>query len=313
MSPQPLVVRWGASPYERPEGLALEAQTARGLGCRYRAEPQGAPVRVIADADVLMVTSLTPVGGAELDVARRCKLLLTTTSGHDHLDLGAAAERGVAVARMPLARRDAVAQTTVAMALGLSRGLPGLQHAARGGRWERPSLPRRGLALLGDEPVGLIGLGVIGTRVAGMLRSLGARVLGLPPGVEASSLPALLTRCRIVSLHCSHAPGAAPVLDAELLAGARPELLVVNTARGSVLDLDAARRRLDAGALGGLALDVFPVEPWPDLAGLASHPRVLVTPHAAGYHPRLHESIAHELQAALAAWTEGRAVPNLVA
>lgn len=317
MSADPLLVRWGSSPYERPSGIELEASVAAKLGVRYRAEPQGAPATVIASADIVLVTSLTRVGALELAGAPRCRLLLTTTSGHDHLDLQAAKERGVVVARMPLARCDAVAQTALGMALAMLRDLPGLQAEAREGRWVRPDLPGRGLALLADEPIGLVGLGVIGSRLAAMLVAMGCTVLGVDPagvpaGVEPVPLLELLQRCRVVSLHCSHQRGQPPVVGPEQLAAARADLLLINTARGGVLDLQAARTRLEEGRLGGLALDVFPVEPWPGLASLASHPRVLLTPHAAGFHPELHRAIAGELRDILEAWTAGREVPNRV-
>jgi D-3-phosphoglycerate dehydrogenase len=310
----PLLVRWGASPYERSEGLALEASLARRLGLAYRAEPQGSPVSVIADAEVLVVTSLTRVGEPELAAAPRCRLLITTTSGYDHLDLGAARARGVTVARMPLARRDAVVETALAMGLSMLRSLPELQHAARVGHWARPQLPELGMPRLADEPVGLVGLGVIGRRMATVLSAMGCELLGhdpagVPEGVRAAPLDELVARCRLVSLHCRLEPGSPPVLDADLLLGARPDLCLVNTARGGVLDLTAALSQLEAEQLGGLALDVFPREPWPGLAQLAAHPRVLCTPHAAGYHPRLHEAIANELEAILEAWRSERPIP----
>ena len=315
---RPFLVRWGSSPYERPEGLDLEAQVAHRLGVGYRAEPQGAPVGVLADADVVVVTSLTRVGPAELDVASRCRLLITTTSGYDHIDVPAAVARGVAVARMPLARAEAVAQSALAMGMSMLRGLPVLQHAAQQGHWARTELPELGLARIADEPVGLIGLGVIGARVAQLLAGLGCELLGhdpagVPAGVQAVSLATMLSRCRLVSLHCRHERGAPPVLDGSLLRSARPDLLLVNTARGGVLDLTAALAQLEVERLGGLALDVFPREPWPGLQQLASHPRVLLTPHAAGFHPRLHIDIATELEAVLAAWMQGSALPGRVA
>lgn len=312
-----LLVRWGSSPYERPEGIELEARVAARLGFDYRAVPQGAPVAAIADAEVLVVTSLTRVGAAELSAVPGCRLLITTTSGYDHIELGAAAARSVVVARMPQARCEAVVQSALAMGLGLLRGLPPLQRAAERGRWARAELPELGIARIADAPVGLVGLGVIGQRMAQVLASLGCDLLGydpagVPPGVQAVDLPTMLTRCRLVSLHCCLERGAPPVLDAPLLQGARPDLLLVNTARGGVLDLTAALAQLEARRLGGLALDVFPREPWPGLAQLASHPWVLLTPHAAGFHPALHVAIATELEAILGAWLSGAPLPGRV-
>ncbi len=311
---EPQLVRWGSSPYERPEGLTLEAKMCRSLGVGYRAEPQGSSASVLGAADVLVVTSLTRVGGAELDRAPRCRLLVTTTSGYDHLDLQAAAARGIAVARMPLARRDAVVESSLAMGLSMLRGLPVLQHAARQDHWARRDLPELGMVRVADDPVGVVGLGVIGQRMAALLQAMGAEVLGhdpagVPAGVEPVEIPEMLQRCRLVSLHCRLEPGAPPAISGELLRGARSDLGIVNTSRGGVLDLTAALSLLESEQLGGLALDVFPREPWPGLGVLAQHPRVLLTPHAAGYHPELHVDIASELQAVLVAWLDGQPIP----
>ncbi len=310
----PLLVRWGPSPYERAEGMELEAAVASSLGLSYRVEPLGTPVERLTDAEVVVVTSLTRVGAAQLERVSRCRLLVTTTSGYDHIDLEAARERGVVVARLAQARCDAVVETALAMGLSMLRSLPQLQHAARRGQWARQQLPELGMARLADDPVGLVGLGVIGRRMAAQLRSLGCEVwghdpAGLPDGVRPASLEELVARCRLVSLHCRLEPGAPPILDAELLRSARGDLCLVNTARGGVLDLTAALSLLEAELLGGLALDVFPQEPWPGLAQLAAHPQVLITPHAAGFHPRLHQAVAQELGDVLRAWLAGEPIP----
>lgn len=315
---RPVLVRWGRSPYEVDVALAGEQRRleALGLDCRYL--PQGAPVAGIAEAQVLVVTSLTAVGPEELDAAPACRLLVTTTSGTDHLDLEAAQARDIAVARLPLARRDAVVESALGMALALLRDLPRLRDDAREGRWARAELPTRGIANLRQEPVGVVGLGVIGRRMAEVLQALGVEVwgadpAGLPEGVRPASVDTMVGSCRVVTLHCAWERGAPPVLGRGDLAMARPDLLVVNTARGGVLDLPAAVAALERGQLGGLGLDVFPEEPWPGLAALARHPRVLLTPHGAGYHDRLGEAIAEELVSVVAAWVRGLEIPNRVA
>jgi len=312
------LTRWGRSPYETDPDLAAERAALERLGVTYRPLPQGAPAADLDDPDVLVVTSLTSVGAPELDAAPRCRLLVTTTSGHDHLDLDVARARGIAVARCPLARRDAVVEATLALILALLKDLPRLSDDARAGRWARADLPSRPIALLGGLPVGVVGLGVIGARVAATLAALGARVRGVDPavrlpGVEEAPLPDLVATCRVVTLHCSLGPGAPPVLDAPLLARARPDAVLVNTARGGVLDLPAAFAALEAGRLGGLGLDVFPEEPYPGLARIAAHPRVLCTPHGAGYHPGLGAAIAGELVDCVSAFLAGRSVPHRVA
>ena len=310
-----LVVRWGRSPYE--QGAALERERARveGLGFRCLHLPGDAPLRALAGARVLVVTSMKRVGARELDGLPDLQLLLTTTSGYDHLDLRAAAARGVAVARMPLARRDAVVETTLAMAMALLRDLLPLQAAAAQGQWVRRRLPEYRVHRVRDATVGVIGLGVIGSRAAQLFQAMGARVVGWDPGrpdlpVLRQSPEQMVAACDVISLHCRLEPGAPAVLDERLLAGATDGLLVLNTARGGVLDLGAAERALSEGRLAGMGLDVFPREPYPRMAALAAHPRVIVTPHAAGYHPGLAGAIADELVGTLTAWRAGCRLPH---
>ncbi|MBN1336569.1 MAG: C-terminal binding protein [Deltaproteobacteria bacterium] len=312
------LTRWGRSPYETDRDLARERAALEALGLSCLQLPQGAPVADLADPDVLVVTSLTRVGADALDAVPRCRLLLTTTNGHDHLDLDAARARGIVVARCPIARRDAVVESALALSLALLKDLPHLSDDARAGRWVRADLPARPVALLGGQPVGVVGLGVIGTKMAAVLAALGASVLGFDPavrlpGVKEAPVGDLLATCRLVTLHCSLAPGAPPVVDASGVARARPDVVLVNTARGGVLDLEAAWSALEAGRLGGLGLDVFPEEPYPGIARISAHPRVLCTPHGAGFHPDLGAVIARELQASVSAFLAGRPVPHRVA
>jgi D-3-phosphoglycerate dehydrogenase len=273
---------------------------------------------VLRDTRVLVVTSMKRLGPVEMDLAPELSLIVTTTSGTDHLDLDAARARGIAVARCPMARRDAVVESSLGMILALLRDLPRLQGEAREGRWVRADLPGRGIERLGSLSVGVVGLGVIGARMVEILRALGARVHGFDPrvhleGIEVCDPVEMFRSCRVVTLHCALERGRPPVVGRACLEAARPDLILVNTARGGVLDLDAADEALRAGRLGGLGIDVFPREPWPDMGLLAAHARVLLTPHGAGWHEGLGEAIADELVACVSAWIDGRPLPHRVA
>jgi D-3-phosphoglycerate dehydrogenase len=155
---------------------------------------------------------------------------------------------------------------------------------------------------------------VIGRRQAEILQSFGADVAGYDPAPVAMELPRktpheLMATSRVLFLHCNHRPGRTPVVNRELLGAARSDLILVNTARGGVLDANAAWEALGAGRLGGLALDVFPDEPWPRMADFAAHDRVVVTPHAAGYFDGLGAAVAAELAAVLTAWRADAPLP----
>jgi D-3-phosphoglycerate dehydrogenase len=292
------VLRWGWSEYESPElpGLPAGVETVARAGA-------AAPLE---DTDVLIVPSTVRVDAVAVERLRRCKLVVTTTSGFDQIDLEALGRRGIQCARLPLARRDAVVETTLGMILSLSRRLGLFQEAARAGRWERPRLADYGATLIGT--VGVVGVGVIGSRMAEVLEALGARVLRCDPLLEDGvPLERLLAESTVVTLHCDLTSSNSGMIGpAEIRAMPRGAVLV-NTARGALLDVDAAIEAIEKGHLAGLGLDVFPDEP-ADLSRYAG-PCVLLTPHAAGWHPGLTAKIAEGIVGALRALMEGREVP----
>jgi D-3-phosphoglycerate dehydrogenase len=167
------------------------------------------------------------------------------------------------------------------------------------GTWDRSNLARYDARLLGR--VGVVGLGVIGSRVAEVLRALGAEVVELRRG---DAIPLDLD---VLSLHASLTAENRGMVSAELIGRLRPGTIVVNTARGKLLDAGAALAAVHAGQLGGLGVDVFPEEP-ADLSRFL-HDRVIVTPHAAGWHPRLGEDIADGVRDAVLALVQAAPVP----
>lgn len=300
------VLRWGRSAYETPLDLAGEVAALEALGCEVRCQEGGAPD--LDGVEVLVVTSKQAVTAELLQGGTALRLVVTTTSGHDHVDLEAAESLGVQVSRCPLARRDAVVDTSLAMGLSLLRDLPALHDRARQGVWARGELPGRPMGLVRGLEVGIIGYGVIGRRATEAWRNLGARVRWHDPDVSGSlPLEDLLALSQLVTLHCSLTPSSEGILGAAACAAMAPGTLVVNTARGRCVDLDALAA---AGHLGGVALDVFPREPWPDLQDLAQRPRTILTPHAAGYHPGLGAAVARGVEAAVRALVEDTPLPH---
>lgn len=300
------VLRWGRSAYETDADLALEAQGLRALGCSMAWSVDPAPD--LHGVSILVVTSKVRVDAALLARAPDLQLVVTTTSGHEHIDVPAASARGVHVARCPMARRDAVVDTSVGMALSLLRDLPGLQQRANQGLWARAELPARAPRRACDQTVGVVGHGVIGSRAAQVWRALGARVLVSDPVLSDSvPLTQLLAESSIVTLHCSLTPSSTWLLDREALRALPAGAIVINTARGRSVRVSALA---EVTHLGGVGLDVFPTEPWPDLAALSQRPNVLVTPHAAGFHPGLGRVVAREVTDTVAAWLAGEPLPH---
>jgi D-3-phosphoglycerate dehydrogenase len=177
-----------------------------------------------------------------------------------------------------------------------------------------PELAPVGLA---GAKVGLVGQGVIGTRVADVLGVLGCEVWasdprGVPAGCRETSPDEMLVGCDAVSLHCDLNPSTLDLISAARLAVARPGLVLVNTARGGLLNIDAACAALDRGVLGALAIDVFSDEPFPEMGRVNGHPGLMFTPHAAGYHTGLAAAVRTGLCRAVGALSTGARLPHRV-
>jgi len=270
-----------------------------------------------ADAEIIVVHSKIPFGAAELKRAPSTRLLITTTSGTDHIDLDHMNRVGIRVARLPEARRDAVVDATLGMLIWGLRRMGPMQKRAQDGQWARSELPIFAPIGLRRARVGVVGLGVIGQRVAEALGMLGAEVWGADPagvvdGVREVGLSEMLGHCDAVTLHCDLNPTSANLVSKEKLEAAHPGLVLVNTARGGIVDVDAAVTMLRNDLLGAVALDVFPEEPWPHMNWVDDHPALMMLPHAAGYHVGLARSIREGLCAAVEAFVSGRRIPHRV-
>jgi D-3-phosphoglycerate dehydrogenase len=253
----------------------------------------------LPDADVLWVRLANRVDGEVLEAAPRLSAIVTPTTGLNHVDLEAAAARGVAVlslrGRTDMLREvHATAEHAIGLMLALLRHVPEACEHVKAGGWDRDRF--RGRELHGAT-VGIVGLGRLGRLVARMLLAFEARVLAADPNVPASavpdgvtlvSLPELVRRAEIVSIHASLSEESHGFFGAKEFAAMRPGALLVNTARGELVDEAALLAALESGRLGGAALDVLAGE---DASGMAhhplvayarQHPNVIVTPHLGG-------------------------------
>jgi len=273
--------RWGKADYETAPLLGLPE------GVEFVEDP--------AVADVVVVPSTRRV--TPIDVPR-ARLVITTTSGFDNLDVPALRAAGIRCARLPVVRRDAVVQTTLGLILAFTRRFGRFGEVARAGTWDRANLNRYDARLLGR--VAVVGMGVIGTRLAEVLRALEAEVIEVREGQP-------LPEVDVVTLHCSLTRTNRGMIGAAAIAAMRPGTILINTARGKLMDVEAAFAAVERGHLGGLGVDVFPEEPT-DLSRF-THPQVIVTPHAAGWHPALGERIAEGVAAAVRALLADEAVP----
>lgn len=303
--PKPRFSRWGRSAYERDVDLQAEQEALAQLV---------QPVGFCHDAEVVAVNSKTQVNDALLEKMPSVQLLVTTTSGYDHLDLAALKRRNVLAARLPNVRRDAVVESALGMMLDFVRRHDVLRHDAGRGQWSRSALPSLGLKTLRGGCVGVIGCGVIGRRMTDVLKMLGADVVGvdpagLPAGVREQSIDDMVQQCDVVTLHCHLTPETRNIIDADRLRRAQPNLIIINTARGELLDVEAAVGAIRQGRLGGLGVDVFPREPWPAMSQQAWGKRILFTPHASGFHDGLSDGIARDLHHVVTAYLAEKPLP----
>jgi D-3-phosphoglycerate dehydrogenase len=247
------------------------------------------------DVEVVLTLPRFPIGAAQIEALPMLRVIGTASVGHDHIDVEAAEARGVAVVSVPDYCTEEVADHTLALLYALVRGVVVLNRSVVDGRWD----PRAagGLRTMLHLRVGLVGLGRIGGAVATRLLALGCEVWAndvLPvvrPGVRAAALDELLSGCDAVSLHVPLTPETRGLIGRAEIERMRDGALLVNTARGPVVDLDAVLEALRAGKLGGAALDVLPEEP-PPVVPLASN--LIVTPHAA-FYSEASEALAYRL------------------
>jgi D-3-phosphoglycerate dehydrogenase len=238
--------------------------------------------RAIGGADGV-IAGTEPFSREVMEACPGLKVISRVGTGTDSIDLDAARARDIRVFTTPESPVPAVAEHTLALLLSVLRGIPRRNELMRKG--EEAVEPG---TLLAGKTVGVIGYGRIGRRVAGMLMSLGCRVLvfdpfpGGPgqPGVKAcSSLEEIAGEADILTLHASAQHGGRPLIDRALLSRCRKGVVIVNAARGSLIDEDALVHALEEGRVAGAGLDVFQREPY---AGpLLRFPQVVATPHVA--------------------------------
>ena len=264
-------------------------------------------------ADALIVRNRTEVDAALIASAPRLKVVGRLGVGLDNIDTAACSERGIKVIAATGANAVSVAEYVVATAMMLLRGVYGSSGAVAAGRWPRAQLSQ-GREIRG-KTLGLIGFGSIGRVTARLAHNLGMQVIAHDPlvaadnaawrehGVAHRSLEALLAEADVVSLHVPLIAQTRGMLNASRIALMKRGALVINTARGGIVEESALIDALQSGALGGAALDVFEHEPLAASPAWANVPNLILTPHVAGVtaeaNARVSEMIAQRVAAAL--------------
>ncbi len=242
-------------------------------------------VALVPGFDAIIVRSATKITAPIIEAASSCRVIARAGVGVDNIDVPAATRRGLLVVNSPAGNVLAAAEHALALMLAAARCLPQASAALKAGVWDRKSFAGRQIE---GKTLGLVGLGNVGAEVAKRARGLGMAVLAHDPyvteeraaavGAKLANLPTVLRDSDFVSLHAAASAETEHLIGAEQLALLKPEAILINTARGSLIDEGALVDALQGGKLAAAALDVFADEPTSNRA-LVELPNVIATPH----------------------------------
>lgn len=229
--------------------------------------------------------------------APRLKVISKWGTGIDSIDQQAARRLGIQVCNTPNAFTLPVADTVMGYLLAFTRRQPWMDRAVKAGQWEK--LPGRALS---ECTLGVVGVGTIGKTLVRRSRAFGMKILGndiveidhvfiAETGIQMTSLEDLLSRCDFVSLNCDLNPTSFHLMNARTLALMQPHAVLVNTARGPIIDEPALVAALQRGKIAGAALDVFETEPLPADSPLLKMDQVMLAPHNANSSPAAWERV----------------------
>lgn len=303
-----LLLPWPKTPF----GAVAEVSEASGT--------EGEMIAALAGVRACM-THHGPLTERILDACPDLELFVVSRGGPVNANLAAATAHGVAVCYAPGRNAAATAEHTVALMLAALRDVPRLHTALLAGEWlgDQYAYDQVGSEIDGST-VGLVGYGAVGSRVAKVLVALGADVLvhdpyadmsAMPPDVHPAGLDTLLRRAAVVSVHARVSAETRGMIGAAQLALMPAGAVLVNCARGALVDYDAVCDALDAGRLGAAAFDVFPEEPVPADSRLLRTRNVVVTPHLAGASRQVAEKAARIAAAEVGRWLRGEPLAHV--
>jgi glyoxylate reductase len=278
--------------------------------------------RLLPGAAALVADPTVPVGVELLDAAGpELRVVANFAVGYDNVDLAACETRGVAVTNTPDVLSNATAELALALTLMAARQTSDAERDLREGRWSGwdPGA-YRGLELAGSE-VGVVGMGRIGTRYAELVRGLGAEVVYASPSARPDAearlaarrleLDELLSEADVVSLHAPGGEATRHLIDARALSMMKPEAVLINAARGSLVDSAALATAIGEGRLGGAGLDVYEDEPGVPRE-LLDAPRAVLLPHIGSATRKARDAMARTVAENVIAVLDGRDPPDLV-
>lgn len=272
--------------------LAIEEGVLKPLGIEVvsgQCKTVESLIPLIRDADAI-ITQFSPVNEQAIAAMQRVKAIVRYGIGVDNIDIDAARERKIPVCNVPEYCIDEVADQTLAFILAATRHVVANSNYVRGGAWGFAT-PLAEMKTLRDLTVGIVGFGRIGREVAARLSSFKCRRIVFDPiatpdavrktGCEPADLPTLLSQSDVVTLHCPATKQTKGMMNAEAFRQMKPRSILVNTARGTIVDTPALIAALRSGHLSAAALDVFDPEPVPKDSPLLKMDNVVVAAHIA--------------------------------
>ena len=304
--------------------LSLEEAVLRPRGCALggrQCKTEADLIALVRDADCV-ITQFARVNAAVIAAMARARVIVRYGIGVDNVDLDAARARGIPVCNVPDYCIDEVADQTLAFLLATTRQVVANANHVRAGHWGLAG-PLAGMQALRDRTVGVVGLGRIGREVVKRLLPFKSRVVVFDPvvpsaevsrlGAEAvSSLEELLPLCDVLTLHCPSTPQTRKMINAVALGRLQPGAILINVARGDLVDTAALVTALENGQLGGAALDVCDPEPIPEGHPLRRLPNVVLAAHIASVSPRAVKKLRETAALLAATAAAGDLPPNVV-
>ena len=274
------------------ESLDVEKKTLAGLAelTALQTKTPDQFVAEAADCDALLNTYAGPITADTMSKMPRCKIIARYGIGVDTIDLDAATAAGIIVTNNPTYCIEEVAEHTMALLLSAARKITFYDRQVRAGKWEVP--PGKPIQRLAGSTIGLVGFGNIARQVAIRAAAFGMKVLYADPFVKDGQFDApgkkmelmdMLKQSDFVSVHPPLTPQTRKSINDEAFAAMKPNAVIINCARGPVIDTDALVRALDAKKIAGAALDTTDPEPLPNPHPLRGRENVIINPHAAWY------------------------------
>ncbi len=271
----------------------------------------------LAQAEILLIRSRTRIDAKFLDKASRLKLIVTATSGFDHIDLIETKRRGIVTTHTPDANAQSTAELTIGLILALERQIPQAHKNVRGNNWREGLKRPKGLE---GKTLGIVGLGRVGSRVARVASALGMRIEAYDPYVTDTTFQKsaatrigfieLLRTADIVTLHVPLTNETTHMLAQPTFLEMQNDAFLINTCRGPVVDENDLLMALDDRVIAGAAMDVIEREPPPAGHRVLTHPLLLLTPHIGAFTQSAWEKASQEAIDKVIAFQQGQALSD---